>query len=127
MSLIGIDHFVLTVTDLEASVRFYETLGLQRQIFGDGRIALTIGQQKINLHRIEGELATPRAQNPGIGTADFCLIDSDLAEARQRLEAAGIDIVLGPVPRTGANGPIRSIYCRDPDGNLVEIAAYGAQ
>jgi len=125
MSLVGIDHMVLTVRDLEATVEFYEILGLRRQNFGEGRIALLAGRQKINLHRLEGETAMPKAKNPGPGTADFCVIDSDLDKARQRLEDAGIEILLGPVPRTGARGPIRSIYCRDPDGNLVEIADYG--
>ena len=125
MSLLGIDHMVLTVRDLEATVAFYEALGMTRQSFGEGRIALGFGRQKINLHRVVGETASPRADNPGTGTADFCLIDSDLAEAARRLEGAGIAIELGPVARTGAAGPIRSIYCRDPDGNLVEIAAYG--
>jgi len=124
MSLIGIDHMVLTVSDLEATVRFYEILGMRRQNFGRGRTALKFGRQKINLHRLSGEAVKPKAKNPGVGNADFCLIDSDLSKARRRLEDAGIEILLGPVPRTGASGPIRSIYCRDPDGNLVEIAAY---
>ncbi|VAW17727.1 biphenyl-2,3-diol 1,2-dioxygenase III-related protein [hydrothermal vent metagenome] len=124
MSLLGIDHMVLTVGDIDASVAFYEVLGMERQTFGEGRIALCFGRQKINLHRAKGETASPRADSPGTGTADFCLIDSDLAQARRRLEDAGIAIELGPVARTGAAGPIRSIYCRDPDGNLVEIAAY---
>lgn len=124
MSLIGIDHMVLTVCDIEASVRFYQAVGLRRLTFGKGRIALGLGKQKINLHRAQGETAMPKAANPAPGSADFCLIAGDLARARQRLERAGIDILLGPVPRTGANGPIQSIYCRDPDGNLVEIAAY---
>jgi len=124
MSLIGIDHMVLTVSDLEATVRFYKILGMRRQNFGKGRTAMTFGRQKINLHRLKGETATPIAKNPGAGTADFCLIDSDLDKARRRLEDGGIEILLGPVTRTGATGPIHSIYCRDPDGNLVEIAAY---
>jgi len=124
MALIGIDHIVLTVRDIEATVGFYESLGLHRLSFGEGRVALEAGRQKINLHRLEGETATPRADNPGSGTADFCLLDNDLDQARRRLEDAGIEILLGPVPRTGAQGPLRSIYCRDPDGNLVEIASY---
>jgi len=128
MSLQGIDHFVLTVSDINAAVEFYQALGMERREFGAEtgkvRVALHFGAQKINLHRAMGEPATPKADNPGTGTADFCLIDNDLTDVARRLAAVNVPIELGPVARTGASGPIRSIYVRDPDGNLVEIAAY---
>ncbi|MCL4167139.1 UNVERIFIED_CONTAM: hypothetical protein GTU68_030253 [Idotea baltica] len=126
MSLQRIDHFVLIVADIEASCAFYETLGMKRAPFGEGRMAMSFGQQKINFHQATGDPAEPKAKHPGTGTTDFCLIDTDLDAAIARLEAANIEIITGPVARTGANGPIRSVYCYDPDGNLVEISAYEA-
>lgn len=124
MSLQHIDHFVLTVADIDASCAFYEVLGMARHPFGDGRMAMSFGNQKINFHLASGDPAEPKAKNPGTGTADFCLIDDNLDDAIARLKAANIEIVTGPVARTGANGSIRSVYCYDPDGNLVEISAY---
>jgi catechol 2,3-dioxygenase-like lactoylglutathione lyase family enzyme len=116
------DHLVLTVADPEASVAFYERLGMRRETFGDGRLALRFGDQKINLHRA-GKPIQPHARRPTPGSADVCLIvEGTLDAAERELERAGVVFELGPVERTGATGPIRSLYLRDPDGNLVELS-----
>ncbi|MDE2228213.1 MAG: VOC family protein [Alphaproteobacteria bacterium] len=119
-----IDHFVLTVADIDATCRFYErTLGLKRVEFV-GRVALAFGRQKINLHRAGHEFE-PKARRTLPGTGDFCLIAATPLDAIvARLVDCGVPIELGPVPKTGALGPMRSIYFRDPDGNLVEVANY---
>lgn len=119
-----IDHFVLTVKDIEASCRFYElVLGLRRVEF-DGRVALHFGKQKINLHRAGHEFE-PKARQATPGSGDFCLIAATpLDDVIAHLKSNGVAIVLGPVPKTGALGPMRSVYFRDPDGNLVEVSNY---
>ena len=119
----GLDHLVLTVRDVDATVRFYvEGLGMVLQEFGEGRKALHFGHQKINLH-IRGHELEPKAAHPTPGSADLCfLTERPLAEIGQRLASVGFAIIEGPVPRTGAAGAIVSIYTRDPDGNLIEIA-----
>ena len=114
MKVLGLDHLVLTVRDLDATLAFYRRLGMQHMVFGDGRHALVFGQQKLNLHLAGAELE-PRAAVATPGSADLCFLVDEL-------EAVGLDIVLGPVERTGATGPIRSVYLRDPDGNLVELS-----
>jgi catechol 2,3-dioxygenase-like lactoylglutathione lyase family enzyme len=121
-----LDHLVLTVGDLDRTRDFYvRGLGLTEQRFGDGRFALLFGQQKVNLHEAAGEPILPRAMRPTAGSADVCLIaDRPLDEVIVLLRERQISIELGPVRRTGAAGAIRSIYLRDPDGNLVEIAEY---
>ena len=117
-----IDHFVLTVADPEATVAFYERLGMRREEFEDGRIALRFGDQKINLHQA-GRPIQPHARKPTPGSADICLIvDGSLDAVERELERAGVVFELGPVPRAGATGPIRSLYLRDPDDNLVELS-----
>jgi catechol 2,3-dioxygenase-like lactoylglutathione lyase family enzyme len=118
-----LDHLVLTVRDLDATVRFYvEGLGMELREFDEGRKALHFGSQKINLH-LAGHEFEPKAVYPTPGSADLCfLTERPLDEISERLESLGYPIIEGPVPRTGATGPIRSIYTRDPDGNLVEIA-----
>jgi catechol 2,3-dioxygenase-like lactoylglutathione lyase family enzyme len=118
-----IDHFVLTVRDIEATVHFYcDGLGMRRITFGEGRVALGLGRQKINLHPAGGEYL-PHARMPTPGSGDFCLLVEEPVEAlAHRLKALGLVVVEGPVMRTGADGPIRSIYLYDPDGNLVELA-----
>ena len=122
MRVIGIDHFVLTVRDIEATTAFYMTLGMRKETFGGGRVALHFGAQKINLHQAGGEIQ-PCADRPIPGSADVCLlIDASVEQAASELARAGIDIELGPVDRTGAQAPIRSLYVRDPDGNLVELS-----
>lgn len=125
MKIDRIDHFVLTVADLEATRRFYcDGLGMELVTFGEGRHALAFGQQKINLH-IKGRELEPKAMTPMPGSGDFCLISSQPVEDwMAHLARHGIAIELPPSPRTGATGPIRSIYLRDPDGNLVEISNY---
>jgi len=122
MRIAGLDHLVLTVADPDATVAFYERLGMRREVFGDGRLALRFGSQKINLHRAGSEIA-PHARRAIPGSGDICLlVEGDLDDVRRELAAAGIAVELGPVERTGAQGPIRSLYLRDPDGNLVELA-----
>ncbi len=118
-----LDHLVLTVRDIEATCRFYcEGLGMERIVFGEGRIALRFGVQKINLHQAGQELR-PHAAQPLPGSADLCLLtDLDTPALQAHLQAQGIVIETGPVNRTGATGPIRSFYVRDPDGNLIELA-----
>jgi catechol 2,3-dioxygenase-like lactoylglutathione lyase family enzyme len=119
----ALDHLVLTVADVEASVAFYERLGMRREVFGEGRVALRFGTQKLNLHAAGAEIA-PHARQPAPGSADLCfLVEGSLEDLGSELAAAGIQIEVGPVERTGAQGPIRSLYLRDPDGNLVELSA----
>jgi catechol 2,3-dioxygenase-like lactoylglutathione lyase family enzyme len=119
----SLDHLVLTVADLNATVRFYrDGLGMRLETFGEGRNALHFGSQKINLH-VAGRELEPKAMHPTPGSADLCfLAERPLAEVGDRLAALGHPVLEGPVERTGASGRIVSIYVRDPDGNLIEIA-----
>jgi catechol 2,3-dioxygenase-like lactoylglutathione lyase family enzyme len=118
----SLDHIVLTVADPEATVAFYERLGMSREEFDDGRLALRFGDQKFNLHRA-GQPIQPHARRPTPGSADVCLIvEGSLDEVERELERAGVAFELGPVQRTGAISPLRSLYLRDPDGNLVELS-----
>jgi catechol 2,3-dioxygenase-like lactoylglutathione lyase family enzyme len=118
----SLDHLVLTAADPDATVAFYERLGMSREQFDDGRVALRFGDQKINLHRA-GQPIQPHARRPTPGSADVCLLVEGTLDAVEReLELAGVVFELGPVARTGALGPIRSLYLRDPDGNLVELS-----
>lgn len=123
--IIGLDHFVLTVASIDGTVEFYErALGLEVQTFAGGRKALSLGTQKINLHEAGREFE-PKAKRPTPGAGDFCLIsETPVEEIAERLASAGVAVEEGPVARTGALGPIRSIYFRDPDGNLIEVANY---
>ena len=124
-----IDHLVLTVADIEATTQFYErALGFTRETFrgpdGQQRFALKFGRQKINLQDRSTETPT-KAQRPTFGSGDFCLIAAaPLDEVLAHLRSQGIAIEAGPVARQGAVGKLRSIYFRDPDGNLVEVAEY---
>lgn len=119
----GLDHLVLTVRDLRATIRFYvEGLGMRLEIFDEGRNALHFGSQKINLH-VAGHEFEPKAARAMPGSADLCfLTERPLAEVTAHLARLGVAIIEGPVARTGATGPLTSIYTRDPDGNLIEIA-----
>jgi catechol 2,3-dioxygenase-like lactoylglutathione lyase family enzyme len=121
--IVSLDHLVLTVRDLDATMRFYvEGLGMRLETFGEGRKALHFGSQKINLH-LAGREFEPKAAHPTPGSADLCfLTERPLAEVRAHLEALGHPIIEDPVTRAGAVGPLLSIYTRDPDGNLIEIA-----
>ncbi len=120
-----IDHLVLTVADIEATVDFYtRVLGMRRIEFGAGRIALAFGAQKINLHQAGREFE-PHAARVQPGSADLCLIvDDNIDDLVAELARHGVETIEGPVARSGASGPIRSLYLRDPDGNLIEIANY---
>lgn len=125
VSIKTIDHFVLTVTNIEATCAFYEqALGMEVETFGEGRKALKFGCQKINLHEA-GKEFLPHSKTPTAGSGDFCLItDTPIEDVIAHLETCGVEIEEGPVPRTGAKGPIVSVYFRDPDGNLVEVSNY---
>ena len=120
-----IDHLVLTVRDVATSTAFYgRVLGLRAFTFGEGRTALAFGNQKINLHRAGSEFE-PKAARPTPGSADLCFITSAPLDAvTAHLAECGVDVEEGPVPRSGAIGPMTSLYFRDPDGNLIEIARY---
>lgn len=123
--LVRIDHLVLTTANVDACVDFYVNgLGMRLERFGEGRMALALGQQKINIHE-QGREFEPKALKPTPGGLDMCFVTAMTPdEVMQRLDAAGIRIEEGPVRRTGALGPIMSVYVRDPDGNLVEISSY---
>lgn len=119
-----LDHLVLTVADVERSVGFYErTLGMRAITFGEGRRGLAFGEQKINLHQKDATFS-PKPQTATAGSADICfLIDGTANQAVLHLQKLGIAIEQGPVQRYGALGKeLRSVYFRDPDGNLIEIA-----
>jgi catechol 2,3-dioxygenase-like lactoylglutathione lyase family enzyme len=123
-----IDHIVLTTRDKDACIRFYsEVLGMKLEKFrtpSEERLALKFGSQKINLHEWGREF-DPKAHVPVPGSLDLCFIASvSLEEVVNRLRKAGIEILEGPVAKTGAMGPMRSVYVRDPDLNLVEISVY---
>lgn len=120
-----IDHVVLTVRDIDAACRFYhDVLGAEIITFGEGRKALKFGNQKINLHRLDGDY-NPRALFPSYGTADICVVSyTAINRVITELKQKKIEIVEGPVERTGAEGNIISVYIRDPDGNLIEISNY---
>ena len=123
-----IDHFVLNVTDVEIAAAWYQrVLGMEREDFGPRqRTALKFGGQKINLRPHDTPIDEwMAAKDCSIGTGDFCFITAvGPEEVVGHLHGLGIEIVRGPVETAGALGPMRSVYCRDPDGNLVEIASY---
>lgn len=122
-----LDHLVLTVADLDETVIFYsEVLGMKPELFhpadGSTRVALSFGQQKINLH-LAGAEFEPKAARPTPGSADLCFLsDTPLADWQFHFDMNGVEIEEGPVARTGATGPILSLYIRDPDGNLIEVS-----
>jgi catechol 2,3-dioxygenase-like lactoylglutathione lyase family enzyme len=119
-----LDHLVLTVKDITKSVKFYTTLGMKKEIFGDNRIALKYANQKINLHQLGNEFE-PKANNVMDGSADLCfIVDEDLSEVVKYLHHNNIKVEEGIIDRTGAIGKIKSIYLRDPDGNLIELSNY---
>lgn len=127
MQVRSLDHLVLTVADVQRTARFYaEVLGMTVEEFrpedGTVRTALKFVEQKINLHQA-GQEFEPKAKKPGPGTADLCFISEDPIGAwHDHLGTMSVKVELGPVKRTGATGPLTSIYIRDPDGNLIEIS-----
>jgi catechol 2,3-dioxygenase-like lactoylglutathione lyase family enzyme len=125
MRVSHLDHLVLTVEDIEATVSFYtRVLGMAATTFGGGRTALVFGSSKINLHQAGHEFE-PKAAVPTPGSADLCLIvDDDLDSVQAQLAAAGVAVEVGPVKRTGAVGEMISVYIRDPDQNLIELSNY---
>ena len=123
-----IDHFVLTVASIDATCEFYaRVLGMEKVRFesmGTARVALTFGSQKINLHQADA-VPDPNVLKPTPGSADFCLITATpMQDVLTHLQREGVAVILGPTPRTGAVGKMISVYVRDPDLNLVEIANY---
>ena len=125
MPITRLDHLVLTVGDFGRTIAFYTSvLGMGEVTFGGSRKALSFGEQKINLHPAGLELE-PKAARPTPGSADLCFVwEGSLDEFIPRLAQAGVAVELGPVPRTGALGPITSVYFRDPDQNLIEVSVY---
>ena len=125
MNIDRIDHVVMTVRNLDATCAFYSrVLAMQVVTFAGDRKALAFGRQKINLHQAGREFE-PRANAAAPGTIDICLITTTpLAEVIEHLKACGVPIIEGPVVKTGAAGPIRSVYFRDPDDNLIEVSNY---
>jgi catechol 2,3-dioxygenase-like lactoylglutathione lyase family enzyme len=125
MKIDGIDHIVLTVKDIETTCAFYgKVLGMNVVSFGEGRKALSFGNQKINLHQHASEFE-PKANKPTPGSADVCFTTSvPVREVIAHLATCGVEVIEGPVQRSGARGPIVSVYFRDPDVNLVEVCNY---
>jgi catechol 2,3-dioxygenase-like lactoylglutathione lyase family enzyme len=125
MKIDSIDHVVFTVKDIDATCTFYaKVLGMEVVTFGENRKALSFGSQKINLQQL-GRESTLIADKPMSGSADVCFITSlTLSEVIAHLKSCGINLIAGPVERNGARGLMMSIYFRDPDMNLVEVANY---
>ena len=125
IALSHIDHFVIPCRDVDTVADFYvRVLGMTRRVDANGRVAVHFGRQKFNLQRAGRETAI-RAATHAAGTQDFCLIvTTPLAEVAAHLAACGVAVEEGPVTRSGEQGPMTSIYCRDPEGNLVEFAVY---
>jgi len=122
-----LDHLVLTVRDIEATCNFYgRILGMEIVTFGQGCKALAFGKQKINLHQV-GQEFEPKADKPTPGSADLCFITTvSINEVVATLNSARIEIIEGPIKKTGAMRPIESVYFRDPDHNLIEVSVYNS-
>ncbi len=123
MKIDSLDHLVLTVASLKATCTFYrDVLGMEVRRFDGDRNALHFGNQKINLH-IAGREFEPKAQTPLPGSGDLCFISqTPMDRIVETLQRHKVDIIEGPVPRTGAAGDLNSVYFRDPDGNLIEVS-----
>jgi catechol 2,3-dioxygenase-like lactoylglutathione lyase family enzyme len=121
--VLRIDHVVLTCADVERTIAFYErALGMKALTFGEGRRALAFGDQKLNLHQAGREFE-PKARVPAPGAIDICFTtDTPLDEVAAHLRSSGVPVEHGPVDKTGARRPLRSLYFRDPDGNLIEVS-----
>ncbi len=120
-----LDHLVLTVRDIDTTCDFYaRVLGMKAVTFAGGRRALEFGRQKINLHPAGREFS-PRAEHPVPGSGDLCFVSAvPLAEVIAHLKTCGVEVIEGPVERTGALGAMVSVYFRDPDRNLIEVSEY---
>ena len=125
MQVERLDHLVLTVKNIEISCAFYtKVMGMRAVTFQGGRKAVAFGNQKINFHEY-GQEFNPKAMDPSPGSADLCFITRvPIAQIINHLDTCGVTIIEGPVERTGAMGPMTSVYIRDPDQNLIEIASY---
>ena len=125
MKIDRIDHIVLTVADIQRTVAFYtRVLSMKKVVFEGGWTALHFGGQKINLHPA-GKEAKPNARNADVGTGDLCFVaDQPIGEIVRELQAHDVELELGPVPQVGALGGMQSVYFRDPDDNLIEVATY---
>jgi len=126
MKVENIDHLVMIVKDVETTVRFYENvLGMAREDYDNGSVALCFGKQKINLHQLGMEIR-PGAGNAGIGSADICFTTLlPIERVVEHLLLHDIPIIEGPIKRRGARGQMISVFFHDPDENLMEIAHYG--
>jgi len=122
-----IDHVVLNCRDVDQTVEWYvRVLGMRREVFGEGRVALVFGRQKINV-RPSGAPNWETGAVDAPGSLDLCLVaDMTPEDVGAHLRACGVQITEGPVAKIGAQGPMTSHYCRDPDGNLIEVASYPA-
>lgn len=125
MKVVGFDHLVITVASIEKTVDFYtRVLGMEHEVFGaDKRHALRFGPHKINLHQADN-MFEPKAERPTMGSADICLLVDDVSKVEAHLAKCGVPVLVPISPRTGARGPIMSVYLRDPDMNLVELSQY---
>ncbi len=123
MEVTKLDHIVLTVRDIEETKLFYRTvLDMEVIVFGEGRVALRFGNQKVNLHEV-GKEFDPKAQHPTPGSSDLCFVTPlALEEAMVHVQRCGVEIIEGPVSRTGAISSLLSFCFRDPSGNLIEVA-----
>ncbi|MEG1567415.1 MAG: VOC family protein [Anaerovoracaceae bacterium] len=118
-----VDHFVITTGHLTECIKFYQALGFRSEE-GDGRYELFSGNFKINVH-IKGHELEPKAKNVKTGSADFCFeIEGNIDKCKEELMQKAIEIELGIVTRQGVRGRMKSLYLRDPDGNLVELCSY---
>jgi catechol 2,3-dioxygenase-like lactoylglutathione lyase family enzyme len=126
MRIDRIEHIVITAFDVERTLDFYsKVMGMEPITFAGGRRGLAFGKQKINLHQ-SGREFEPKALKPVPGSMDLCFItETPLAEVISHLKSHGVAIAQGPVEKTGAQGPMMSVYFRDPDGNLIEVSNYG--
>ncbi|MEI3479275.1 MAG: VOC family protein [Bilophila sp.] len=120
-----LDHLVLNVADIKVTCRFYQrVLGMTPFMFGNGRTALSFGSRRINLYEV-GQPYSPQPDKPLPGTAELCFLSrTPVVELLDHLKAENVAVEEGPVRREGALGPITSVYFRDPDGNMIEVANY---